>query len=68
MAKIFRPSGREARILSKIESSKEQLKDSKADGIAESALAITLIRMVKIAPGLPLAPGHKNILIFAVLF
>lgn len=35
--------------------------------IASSALAITLIRMVKIAPGLPLAPGHKNILVFPIL-
>jgi len=34
--------------------------------LASSALAITLIRMVKIAPGLPLAPGHKNILAFPV--
>ena len=34
--------------------------------LASAALAITLIRMVKIAPGLPLAPGHKNILAIPV--
>ena len=53
------------KIKSKVKSAQEQL-DSTSDGIAESSLAITLIRMVKIAPGLPIAPGHKNVLIFPV--
>ena len=35
--------------------------------VASSALAVTLIRLVKIAPGLPLAPGHKNILLMPVM-
>lgn len=51
------------KIIAKIDSSKEYI-GSKNDSIAESALSITLIRMIKIAPGLPLAPGHKNVLIF----
>ncbi len=53
------------KIRAKNESARAKLKSSN-NSIAESALTITLIRMVKIAPGLPLAPGHKNILIFPV--
>lgn len=54
------------KLLKKIEYSQQQFgKDSVAQ-IASSALAITLIRMVKIAPGLPLAPGHKNVVLFPV--
>lgn len=34
--------------------------------LGSAALAVTLIRMVKIAPGLPIAPGHKNILAIPV--
>lgn len=54
------------KVLSKINDSKEHFADNPNMVIASSSLSVTLIRMVKIAPGLPLAPGHKNILLFPI--
>jgi hypothetical protein len=54
------------KMMERLSFSKDKFKDSSNANIGSSALAITLIRMVKIAPGLPLAPGHKNILVIPV--
>lgn len=54
------------KLLSRLTFAGDQFKDNPNASIASSALAVTLIRMVKIAPGLPLAPGHKNVLLFPV--
>lgn len=54
------------KLLNRIHFAKDQFTDNPNAVIASSSLAVTLIRMVKIAPGLPLAPGHKNILFFPV--
>lgn len=54
------------KILNRIHFAKDQFTDNPNAVIASSSLAVTLIRMVKIAPGLPLAPGHKNIMFFPV--
>jgi hypothetical protein len=54
------------KLLDRINFAKDKFADNPNAVIASSSLAITLIRMVKIAPGLPLAPGHKNILFFPV--
>jgi len=55
------------KLLNRIDFAKEQFSTNSNAVVASSALAVTLIRMVKIAPGLPLAPGHKNILVFPVI-
>jgi len=55
------------RLLEKIHYATDQFSNNSNAIVASSALSLTLIRMVKIAPGLPLAPGHKNILMFPVL-
>ncbi len=55
------------KLLNKINFAKERFANNPNAIVASSALSVTLIRMVKIAPGLPLAPGHKNILMFPVL-
>lgn len=54
------------KLLNRINFAKDQFSGNPNAVIASSSLAVTLIRMVKIAPGLPLAPGHKNILFFPV--
>jgi hypothetical protein len=54
------------KLVKRLQFAGENFKDSPNASIAASALAITLIRMVKIAPGLPLAPGHKSVLLFPV--
>jgi hypothetical protein len=55
------------RILDKINFAKDKFANDPNAIIASSALSVTLIRLVKIAPGLPLAPGHKNILLMPVI-
>lgn len=54
------------KLVKRLNFATDKFKDNPNATIASSALAITLIRMVKIAPGLPLAPGHKNILVIPV--
>ncbi len=56
-----------ARILDKINFAKGKFANDPNAIVASSSLAVTLIRLVKIAPGLPLAPGHKNILLMPVI-
>jgi len=52
------------KLIGRLNFATEKFKNNPNATIASSALAITLIRMVKIAPGLPVAPGHKSILVF----
>lgn len=40
-----------------------QFSDNDLAGIASFSALIILVRFIKIAPGLPIAPGHKNVLI-----
>jgi hypothetical protein len=40
-----------------------QFSNSDMANIASSSALIVLVRFIKIAPGLPIAPGHKNVLI-----
>ncbi len=54
------------KIMERIHYASEQFSHNSNAIVASSSLSLTLIRMVKIAPGLPLAPGHKNILMFPV--
>lgn len=54
------------KLLQKINFAKDKFENNPNAVVASSALAVTLIRMVKIAPGLPIAPGHKNILVIPV--
>lgn len=54
------------RLQQRMEFAKERFANNPNAVMASSALSVTLIRMVKIAPGLPLAPGHKNILLVPV--
>lgn len=55
------------RLLQRITYARRQVSDNPNVVIASSALAVTLIRLVKIAPGIPIASGHKNILLFPVM-
>lgn len=55
------------RIMDKITFAKGKFADNPNAIVASSSLSVTLIRLVKIAPGLPLAPGHKNILLMPVM-
>ncbi len=55
------------RIFEKITFAKGKFTDNPNAIVAASSLSVTLIRLVKIAPGLPLAPGHKNILLMPVM-
>jgi hypothetical protein len=55
------------KLLKRIDFAKDKFANNPNAVVASSALSVTLIRMVKIAPGLPLAPGHKNILVLPVL-
>ena len=54
------------KLVKRLQFAADRFKGSSNASVAASALAITLIRMVKIAPGLPLAPGHKSVLVFPV--
>lgn len=54
------------KLMERINFAKDKFANNPNAVVASSALSVTLIRMVKIAPGLPLAPGHKNILMFPV--
>ncbi len=54
------------KLLKRLNFASDKFKDNPNSVIASSSLAITLIRMVKIAPGIPIAPGHKNILMFPI--
>ncbi len=54
------------KLLARISFAKSKFENNPNAVIASASLAVTLIRMVKIAPGLPLAPGHKNILFIPV--
>jgi len=54
------------RLLDRINFAKGKFANNPNAVIASASLSVTLIRMVKIAPGLPLAPGHKNILFIPV--
>lgn len=54
------------KLVNRLNFAADKFKNNPNATIASSSLAITLIRMVKIAPGLPLAPGHKNILVIPV--
>lgn len=54
------------KLVNRLNFAADKFKNNPNATIASSTLAITLIRMVKIAPGLPLAPGHKNILVIPV--
>jgi hypothetical protein len=56
-----------SRILDKINFAKDKFANDPNAIVASSALSVTLIRMVKIAPGFPLAPGHKNLLLMPVM-
>ena len=51
------------KLIARLNFATEKFNNNPNATIASSSLAITLIRMVKIAPGLPVAPGHKNILV-----
>jgi hypothetical protein len=51
------------KIRKRLEQGQEQFGSSEGAVVGATSLAVTLVRMVKIAPGLPLAPGHKNILL-----
>lgn len=55
------------RLLQRITYAREQVSNNPNVVIASSSLAVTLIRLVKIAPGIPIASGHKNILLFPVI-
>lgn len=55
------------RLLQRITYAREQVSNNPNVVIASSSLAVTLIRLVKIAPGIPIASGHKNILLFPVM-
>lgn len=54
------------KIITRLNFAADKFKNNPNATIASASLAITLIRMVKIAPGLPVAPGHKNILVIPV--
>lgn len=54
------------RLMERINFARDKFGNDPNAIVASSALSITLIRMVKIAPGLPLAPGHKNLLLMPV--
>ena len=54
------------KVMSKIDEARAVFEGNPHSILASAALSITLIRMVKIAPGLPIAPGHKNVLIIPV--
>ncbi len=54
------------KLIERLNFASDKFKHNSNANIASAALAITLIRMVKIAPGLPLAPGHKNVLMIPV--
>ncbi|MBL4705762.1 MAG: hypothetical protein JKY54_14650 [Flavobacteriales bacterium] len=54
------------KLAQRLNKAKDQFKNSPNAVIGASSLTVTLIRMVKIAPGFPLAPGHKNILLVPV--
>ena len=51
------------RVSQKIKQAKAQFAGSPHGVLGALTLAVTLVRLVKIAPGFPLAPGHKNILL-----
>lgn len=55
------------KLMKRLDFAKDHFSNNPNAIIASASLSVTLIRMVKIAPGLPLAPGHKNILVFPVL-
>lgn len=44
-----------------------RFKDNDLAIIASLSLMVTVIRFMKIAPGLPIAPGHKNVLLIPLL-
>jgi hypothetical protein len=54
------------RLMERLEKANGHFKNSPNAIIGAASLSITLIRMVKIAPGFPLAPGHKNVLLVPV--
>jgi len=54
------------KLVERLEYSSGKFANNPNAALAGGTLAITLIRMVKIAPGLPIAPGHKNILAIPV--
>ena len=54
------------KLITRLEFASSKFVNNPNATIGSAALAVTLIRMVKIAPGLPIAPGHKNILSFPV--
>lgn len=54
------------KLINRLEFSSSKFVNNPNATLGSAALAVTLIRMVKIAPGLPIAPGHKNILAFPV--
>lgn len=54
------------KLSSRLDTGYEQFKNNPNAVVGASALTVTLIRLVKIAPGFPLAPGHKNILLVPV--
>ena len=54
------------KLAQRITSAKERFAGNPNAVLASASLSVTLIRMVKIAPGLPLAPGHKNIVLMPV--
>lgn len=54
------------KLAQRIASAREHFKENPDAALASAALSVTLIRMVKIAPGIPWASGHKNIVLIPV--
>lgn len=54
------------KIAQRIASAKARFEGNPDATLASAALSVTLIRMVKIAPGIPWASGHKNIVLMPV--
>lgn len=54
------------KLAQRITYAKERFAGNPDAALASAALSVTLIRMVKIAPGIPWASGHKNIVLIPV--
>jgi hypothetical protein len=54
------------KLAQRISYARERFAGNPDAAMASAALSVTLIRMVKIAPGIPWASGHKNIVLIPV--
>lgn len=54
------------KLAQRISYARERFAGNPDAALASAALSVTLIRMVKIAPGIPWASGHKNIVLMPV--